>query len=211
MATTTSNRRVKRPKSASGSLLELIMIVAVALGLALGIQAFLVKPYRIPSESMVPTLEIGQRVLVNRIGARFGDPDVGDIVVFHPPAGAEQDNTCGSGPPPEGQVCDQPTPDKADVNFIKRVVAGPGDRIAIDDGHVILNGKRQQESFMRPCGGGSDCDFPREVTVPADHYFMMGDNRGASDDSRFWGPVPRDWIIGGAFATYWPPDRIGLF
>jgi signal peptidase I len=210
MATTTSKRRVKRPKSASGSLLELIMIVAVALGLALGIQAFLVKPYRIPSESMVPTLEIGQRVLVNRIGERFGDPDVGDIVVFHPPAGAEQDNTCGSGPPPEGQVCDEPTPEKADVNFIKRVVAGPGDRIAIDNGHVILNGRRQEEPFIRPCGGGSDCDFPREVTVPADHYFMMGDNRGASDDSRFWGPVPRDWIIGGAFATYWPPDRLGL-
>jgi signal peptidase I len=210
MATTTSKRRVKRPSSASGSLLELIMIVAVALGLALGIQAFLVKPYRIPSESMVPTLEIGQRVLVNRIGARFGDPDVGDVVVFHPPAGAEQDNTCGSGPPPEGRVCDQPTREKADVNFIKRVVAGPGDRIAIVDGHVVLNGKRQEEPFIRPCGGGSDCDFPREVTVPADHYFMMGDNRGASDDSRFWGPVPRDWIIGGAFATYWPPDRIGL-
>jgi signal peptidase I len=210
MATTTSKRRVKRPSSASGSLLELIMIVAVALGLALGIQAFLVKPYRIPSESMVPTLEIGQRVLVNRIGARFGDPDVGDVVVFHPPSGAEQDNTCGSGPPPEGQVCDQPTREKADVNFIKRVVAGPGDRIAIVDGHVVLNGKRQEEPFIRPCGGGSDCDFPREVTVPADHYFMMGDNRGASDDSRFWGPVPRDWIIGGAFATYWPPDRIGL-
>ena len=186
------------------------MIVAVALGLALGIQAFLVKPYRIPSESMVPTLEIGQRVLVNRIGARFSDPSVGDIVVFHPPAGAEQDNTCGSGPPPEGQVCDKPTAEKADVNFIKRVVAGPGDRISIDQGHVILNGKRQQEDFARPCGGGSDCDFPREVTVPADHYFMMGDNRGASDDSRFWGPVPRKWIIGGAFATYWPPKRIGL-
>jgi signal peptidase I len=201
---------VKRGSSASGSLLELIMIVAVALGLALGIQAFLVKPYRIPSESMEPTLVKGQRILVNRIGNRFSDPSIGDVVVFHPPAGAEEDNTCGSGPPPEGQVCDEPTADRADVNFVKRVVAGPGDRIAIDGGHVILNGKRQEESFARPCGGGSDCDFPREVTVPADHYFMMGDNRGASDDSRFWGPVPRDWIIGGAFATYWPPKRIGL-
>ena len=202
---------MERGSSASGSLLELITIVVVALGLALGIQAFLVKPYRIPSESMVPTLEVGQRVLVNRIGARFGDPDVGDIVVFHPPAGAEQDNTCGGGPPPDGQVCARPTRDKADVNFIKRVVAGPGDRIAIEGGHVILNGKRQKEEFIRPCGGGEDCTFPREITVPADHYFMMGDNRGASDDSRFWGPVPRDWIIGGAFATYWPPKRLGLF
>ena len=186
------------------------MIVAVALGLALGIQAFLVKPYRIPSESMVPTLEIGQRVLVNRIGSRFSDPDVGDVVVFHPPEGAEAGNACGSGPPPDGQVCVEPTDGRAELNFIKRVVAGPGDRISIDDGHVVLNGRRQEEPFIRPCGGGGDCDFPREVTVPADHYFMMGDNRGASDDSRFWGPVPRDWIIGGAFATYWPPKRIGL-
>ena len=201
---------MKKPQSAGGSLLELVVIVAVALGLALGIQAFLVKPYRIPSPSMVPTLDIGQRVLVNRIGARFSDPKVGDVVVFHPPAGAEEDNTCGGGPPPEGQVCDAPTRDKADVNFIKRVVAGPGDRISIDNGHVILNGRRQTEGFARPCGGGDGCDFPRTVTVPADHYFMMGDNRGSSDDSRFWGPVPNEWIIGGAFATYWPPRRIGL-
>jgi len=199
----------ERGSSASGSLLELIVIVAVALGLALGIQAFLVKPYRIPSESMVPTLNIGQRVLVNRIGERFSDPAVGDVVVFHPPAGAERDNTCGA-QPPQGQVCARPTAEKADVNFIKRVVAGPGDRLAIQDGHVLLNGRRQNEDFARPCGGGPDCSFPREVTIPADHYFMMGDNRGASDDSRFWGPVPREWIIGGAFATYWPPGRIGL-
>ena len=85
----------KAEKSTAGSLVELVVIVAVALGLALGIQAFLVKPYRIPSESMVPTLEVGQRVLVNRIGNRFSDPAVGDVVVFHPPAGSES-NTCGN-------------------------------------------------------------------------------------------------------------------
>jgi signal peptidase I len=199
-----------KTSSASGSLLELVLIVAVALGLALGIQAFLVKPYRIPSESMVPTLEIGQRVLVNRIGARFGEPDVGDVVVFHPPVGAERGNECGGGPPPDGQVCAQPTRDRADVNFIKRIVAGPGDELTIDGGRVILNGEPQDESFAEPCGGGEGCDFPREVTIPAGHYFMMGDNRGSSDDSRFWGPIPEEWIIGDAFATYWPPDRIGL-
>jgi signal peptidase I len=198
-----------KTSSASGSLIELVLIVAVALGLALGIQAFLVKPYRIPSESMVPTLQVGQRVLVNRIGARFGHPQVGDIEVFHPPTGAEQGNECGA-THPQTQVCDQPTAGKAKVNFIKRVVAGPGDRLKILDGHVILNGKRQTESFAEPCGGGDGCDFPQEVTVPAGHYFMMGDNRGSSDDSRFWGPVPEDWIIGEAFATYWPPKRIGL-
>ena len=196
--------------SPGGSLLELVLIVAVALGLALGIQAFLVKPYRIPSPSMVPTLEIGQRVLVNRIGERFTDPEVGDVIVFHPPTGAERsDRKCADTPPP-GQVCTKPTGRKADVNYIKRVVAGPGDKISLQDGHVILNGKRQREPFSEPCDGGEGCDYPETVTVPAGHYFMMGDNRGASDDSRFWGPVPRKWIIGGAFATYWPPKRIGL-
>ncbi len=199
-----------KQKSAGGSLLELVIIVAVALGLALGIQAFLVKPYRIPSESMVPTLKVGQRVLVNRIGARFSDPKVGDVVVFHPPTGAEEDDMCGE-QPPMGQVCLKPTAHKADVNFIKRVVAGPGDRLAIRNGHVILNGKPQKEPFIRPCAGGAgECDFPREVTIPADTYFMMGDNRGSSDDSRYWGPVPRKWIVGAAFGTYWPPKRIGL-
>jgi len=199
-----------RTSSAGGSLLELVLIVAVALGLALGIQAFLVKPYRIPSESMVPTLEVGQRVLVNRIGMRFGDPEVGDVVVFHPPRGAEEfGEQCGGGPPPQGSPCAAPTESRADVNFIKRVVAGPGDEIAVRNGHVILNGERQPEPFAAPCGGSSGCDLPDPITVPADHYFMMGDNRGASDDSRFWGPVPEEWIIGPAFATYWPPDRIG--
>jgi signal peptidase I len=197
-----------KEKSASGSLLELILIVATALALALGIQAFLVKPYRIPSESMEPTLAVGQRVLVNRIGHRFGDPEVGDIVVFHPPQGS-QDNSCGA-PRVEGQPCARPRGGQRDENFIKRVVAGPGDRIAIQNGVAILNGKPQRPKYVRPCDGGEECTFPRPITVPADYYFMMGDNRGQSDDSRFWGPVPKKWIIGGAFATYWPPKRIGI-
>jgi signal peptidase I len=201
----------ERGASASGSLLELVLIVVVALGLALGIQAFLVKPYRIPSESMVPTLKVGQRVLVNRVSGRVSDPDVGDIVVFHPPEGAEQDNMCGEGEPPEGAACDKPTPEKADVNFIKRIVAGPGDTVAIQDGHPVVNGDPANEDFILPCAPGGECNLPNPITVPADHYFMMGDNRGESDDSRFWGPIPRDWIIGKAFATYWPPDRVGIF
>ena len=70
---------------------------------------------------------------------------------------------------------------------------------------MIRNGKLAKESFIRPCGGGQDCNFPTPIKIPPDHWFMMGDNRGSSDDSRFWGPVPKKWIIGGAFATYWPP------
>jgi signal peptidase I len=197
-------------KSAGGSIVELVLIVAVALGLALGIQAFLVKPYRIPSGSMLPTLKIGQRVLVNRLGNRFNDPKIGEILVFHPPAGAEgTGDTCGHAQQP-GRACDAPTSAKASVNFIKRVVGLPGDKLSIHNGHVIRNGKRESDSYIAPCAGGSACNLPQTITVPPDHYFMMGDNRGESDDSRFWGPVPRKWIIGGAFATYWPPKQVGL-
>ena len=204
----------KKKRSGAGSLVELVLIVATALGLALGIQAFLVKPYRIPSESMEPTLDVGQRVLVNRIGNRFSDPEVGNVVVFHPPALATDGTGQQCASPTQGdghpQACNTPGGEKASENFIKRVVGGPGDRIAIVGGHVIRNGKRAKEPFIRECAGGGGCDFPRVIVIPPDHWFMMGDNRGSSDDSRFWGPVPKKWVIGGAFATYWPPKRIGL-
>jgi signal peptidase I len=194
-----------------------VVIVVLAIGLALGVQAFLVKPYQIPSPSMEPTLDVGQRVLVNRLSYRLGgDPDVGDIVVFHPPEGAVSGGgqQCGVERPERqaGQPCPEPTPEEADTNFIKRVVALPGDHLKILNGIPIVNGKPVEGDWeIRPCRGLGGCDFPKEITILPDHYFMMGDNRGASDDSRYWGPVPRDWLIGTAFATYWPPDRIGLF
>ena len=202
----------KRSKSTTSSIVELVVIVAVALGLAFGIQAFIVKPYRIPSGSMEPTLSIGQRVLVNRIGMQFSEPHVGEIAVFHPPKDATQE-VCGPSPHViklGGAACSEPELEKSSVNFIKRVVAGPGDVISIVNGHVIRNGKREQDSYIRECGTSPECNFPTPIKIPAGHWFMMGDNRGESDDSRFWGPVPTKWIIGGAFATYWPPDRIGI-
>ena len=202
---------IPKPTTGRGAFIELVVIVALAIGLALGIQAFIVKPYQIPSPSMVPTLEVGQRVLVNRFSYRLGgDPDIGDIVVFHPPIGAVSGrNECGveiDG----NQPCPEPLPEMAEENFIKRVVAGPGDTLRIEDGNPIVNGQPidQSDWTIRKC---PSCDFTEEITIPEDHYFMMGDNRGSSDDSRFWGPVPRDWMIGEAFFTYWPPDRIGLF
>ena len=186
-------------------------IVAIAVLLALGIQAFLVKPYKIPSGSMRPTLIEGQRVLVNRIGMRINGPHVGEIVVFHPPKYAREQK-CG---PTHYEVsyggapCDQTDPEESSENFIKRVVAGPGDVISVRGGHVYRNGKREADSYIAPCEGARECDFPTPIKIPAGHWFMMGDNRGESDDSRFWGPVPTAWIVGGAFLTYWPPDRIG--
>ena len=196
-------------RSNQGSLLELVLIVAAAVILAFTIQAFLVKPYRIPSESMEPTLDIGQRVLVSRVNYKFGgEPGYNNIVVFHPPVGAEE-NTCGA-EHPEDQPCPKPVNEKAKVTFIKRVIGKPGDTISIRDGYAVVNGKEKRESFIRPCPPGT-CNYPREIKVPPDHFFMMGDNRGQSDDSRYWGPVPKDWIIGQAFSTYWPPKRIGFF
>jgi signal peptidase I len=191
-----------------GSLVELVLIVAAALGLALLIQAFLVKPYRIPSESMEPTLDVGQRVLVNRVNYRVEDPDRGDIVVFHPPRGADG-NICGVAHPSE-EPCSRPTRQRSDVNFIKRIVAVPGDTLAIRDGRAVVNGKVRDEPYTEPCAGAAECSFEEPIKIPPDHFFMMGDNRGASDDSRFWGPVPKEWIIGQAFFTYWPVKRIGL-
>jgi len=200
----------RAPKSTVKSIIELIITVAIAVGLALLIQAFIVKPYRIPSGSMEPTLHIGQRILANRV---INKPSVGDIVVFHPPAGADpQSATCGN--PNQGagqqQPCDTPTPNESSQTFIKRVVAGPGDTVKIINGHVFRNGVREKDPYIAPCSGDPSCTFPSPVKVPPGDYFMMGDNRGASDDSRFWGPVPDKWVIGIAFFTYWPPDRIGF-
>ena len=192
-------------------LIELVVTVAVAVALALLIQAFIVKPYRIPSPSMVPTLDVGQRVLTNRL---VDKPSIGDIVVFHPPHGADIDNgVCGN--PNQGaghsQPCGVPTSQQSNQTFIKRVVAGPGDTVAIKNGHVYRNGVPEKDPYIIQCSpGSSSCNFPTPIKVPPGDYFMMGDNRPDSEDSRYWGPVPDKWIIGVAFFTYWPPDRIGF-
>jgi len=197
------------------TLFETVFLLVVAIGLAISLQAFAVKPYRIPSGSMEPTLHIGDRVLVNRFAHRVlgNDPKVGDIIVFNPPHGADFSSPrCGASGQGGGTQtpCSMPTAEKSSQAFIKRVVAVGGDRVAVKDGHAIRNGKRSPETFIAPCDPSSGtCDFPKEITVPKGYVFLMGDNRGNSDDSRYWGPVPIKWVIGKAFATYWPPSRIG--
>jgi signal peptidase I len=192
---------------------EVVFTVAIALGLALSMQAYAVKPYRIPSESMEPTLKVGDRVLVNRFSHRLGSqPKVGQIVVFHPPAGADESPPrCGNSGQLEGGTspCARPTSTASSQTFIKRVVGVGGDRIGIRGGHVVRNGTLQREPFAAPCGGGAECDFPGTITIPEGSVFLMGDNRGSSEDSRFWGPVPVSWVIGSAVAVYWPPGHVG--
>ena len=193
------------------SLVELVFIVAIAIFLALAVQAYAVKPYRIPSGSMEPTLDVGERVLVQRVTTRLGaEPKVGDIIVFHPPAGADGvPAQCGV-PARDDRPCARPTRNNSDQTFIKRVVATGGDTVAVRDGLAIVNGRAQPAPFAASCAGGDGCDMTRPITVPKGSLFLMGDNRGNSDDSRYWGPVPDDWVIGKAFATYWPPSRIGI-
>jgi signal peptidase I len=194
-------------KKRARSLVELVLTVLVAVGLALAIEAWVVKPYKIPSASMEPTLIEGQRVLVDRL---FDSPSVGQIVVFHPPVGA--DGEVCAGPHSASAPCDVPGKTESSQTFIKRIVAGPGDVISIRNGHVIRNGKREPDSYINPCSPGQTvCTFAQSIRIPAGTWYMMGDNRGLSDDSRFWGPVPGKWIIGDAFMTYWPPSRIGFF
>ncbi|MEY2515417.1 MAG: signal peptidase [bacterium] len=203
----------RRPSSK----LELLILAAGAIFFALAIQAFAVKPYVIPSPSMLPTLKPGQRVLVDRFSHQIGsNPKLGEITVFHPPATAEAfGGKCGSagqGPsydsgPDSGQSCSRPAATPSTKTYIKRVVGMPGDRIEISGGHVIRNGHATQEPYASSCDGPV-CNLDA-IVIPRGSYFLMGDNRANSSDSRFWGPVPRAWIIGKAVATYWPPDRIG--
>jgi signal peptidase I len=212
----------KKPKGLVANGIELVVTVAIAIGLALLIQAVLVKPYRIPSGSMIPTLAIGQRILVNRLDTH---PGLGDIVVFHPPTGANDNGQCGN--PSQGaghaQACGKGTPTESNQTFVKRVVGLPGDHLKIIDGYVYVNGKRETFGYHPKANASvpgfiacsnnpaEDCTFPKPIVVPAGEYYMMGDNRGDSLDSRYWGPVPQKWIIGDAFATYWPIDRVGFF
>jgi signal peptidase I len=149
--------------------------------------------YRIPSGSMEPTLKIGERVM-----AESKPPRVGDIVIFHPPEGATEEE-CGGGVriSPGGAPCDTPVPkEDTGIKFIKRIVAGPGDTIKIVEGHVIRNDQRETDAYIRPCPAVSECNFPVPIKIPAGDWFLLGDNRGESDDSRFWGPIPASWIVG---------------
>lgn len=182
-----------RTASRGRTIVEYVVLAVVAVAVALLIQAFLVKPYRIPSASMEDTLLIGDRVLVDRISWRFSQPERGDIVVFHPPF--------------DGPV------------LIKRVIGLPNDEVSLSGGFVYINGRRLDEPYVRrvdgrqepsePFSNGLPWSLQEPYKVPAGSYFVMGDNRTDSGDSRDFGPIKRAQFVGRAFAKYWPPGRIG--
>jgi signal peptidase I len=180
----TSGREPRRASKKSGGALEYLVILLVSFALVFGfVRPFVMEAFWIPSGSMIPTLEIGDRVLVNKFIYRFTEPKRGDIVVF--------------------TSVDNPKED-----LIKRVVGLPGDKIAVRGGKLFLNGKPQKEPYTNK--QLPDRSFFARITVPKGHVFVMGDNRGNSADSRVFGPLPKKNIEGEAFLRFWPPDRIGL-
>jgi signal peptidase I len=172
----------------------LLLLIGTMLAALLAILHDQVVYFRVDSGSMRPTLPIGARVAVEP-GL---SPKVGEIVVFHAPIGATPANpVCGA--PGEGagfpQPCGMSTPQSSRAVFIKRIVAGPGAVVLIRDGHAVVNGTVRPEPFAAACGG-PDCNFSIPVRVPAGQYYVLGDNRAGSDDSRFWGPIPASSIVG---------------
>ncbi len=154
--------------------------------------------YTVPNPGMEPTLASGVHVTIT---SRRVIPRLGEIIAFHPPTTADPTKlVCADieqGPgQTTGQPCGKPASRESMMIFVERVVGLPGDRIAVSNGHVIRNGVRERASYAEPCGGVPECDLPKAIVVPAGHYFLMGDNRGAANDSRFWGPLPAAWIIG---------------
>ena len=176
----------KKPPLPLDLLLQLLVCVALVFGV---VKPFVANSYYIPSESMVPTLEVGDRVLVNKFIYRFEAPKRGDIVIFK----AVEGNTRET--------------------IIKRVIGLPGNKIELRHGKLFLNGQPQNEPYVvnDPCVRGvpKTCSYG-PVTVPKGRYFVMGDNRANSEDSRYFGPVPRSDIKGEAFLRFWPPDRVHL-
>jgi signal peptidase I len=179
-------------------IVETVAIVIVAVVVAVLLRAFVVQTYFIPSGSMLPTLHLGDRIVVDKLSYRLHGVGRGDIVVFaRPPA-----EDCGGAP----------------VNdLVKRVVALPGETISLRNDRVLINGKPLTEPWLPPrtpteaVDDGRPYDLLRPYKVPAGDYFVMGDNRTESCDSRYWGPIPKSLIVGKVVMRIWPLSRIHFF
>ncbi|MBM7555321.1 signal peptidase I [Halanaerobacter jeridensis] len=160
---------------------DLLEAIAIAIVVSIILIIFVVQAFYIPSESMEPTLKPGDRILVNKFIYNFRDPKRQEIIVFNYPL-------------------------EPDRKFVKRVIATPGDRVKIKEGKVFVNGEQLKEEYVVE---DSYTDFA-EVKVPENNYFVLGDNRNNSKDSRYWGFVPEDNIVGHPFIIFWPLNRIKI-
>ncbi|CAA9440580.1 MAG: Signal peptidase I [uncultured Rubrobacteraceae bacterium] len=174
----------KRESRKGGGVLEFLIILLAAFAFVFGfIRPFVLEAFQVPSESMVPTFEIGDRFIANKFVYRFWEPAVGDVVVFSSVEGGDED-------------------------LVKRIVALPGDEVTVQNGVLSVNGEVRNEPFVNK--RMPDMGDYGPATVPEGEVFVMGDNRANSRDSRFFGPVPIENIEGEAFASFWPLSRIKL-
>jgi signal peptidase I len=195
-----SGARHAGQRSNSRWIREGVIVVVIAVLVAVLLRAFVVQTFFIPSGSMEPTLQVGDRILVNKLSYDLHGVDRGDIVVFsRPPA-----ENCG-GP---------------EVNdLVKRVIGLPGETISLAKGYVYIDGKRLNESWLpsqeqgvtTPGPGGTDYSLANPFHIPANDYFVMGDNRTDSCDSRYWGPIPGSLIVGKVDLRVWPLSSIRIF
>jgi signal peptidase I len=179
-------------KIIGGFFLDIIETVVIALSVFLIVYLFVMQPHQVNGQSMHPNFENGEYLLTDKISYRFNQPDRGDIVVFKAPDAAQ----C-----PQGAGCD----------FIKRIIALPGDVVEVRDDLILVNNMLLEEPYLPGDTSTRPMAFTVNgpITVPPNHYFVMGDNRPHSSDSRAWGPVPVSNIVGKVFFRYWPPSRVG--
>ncbi|MDF9407447.1 MAG: Signal peptidase I T [Pelotomaculum sp. PtaB.Bin013] len=178
-----SNNEVSSPQKDNRPFFrEVLESVAIAVLLAVIIRLFILEPFYIPSGSMEPTLKENDRIIVSKLNYHFQEPKRGDVVVFKYPLDTKR-------------------------NFVKRMIAVGGETVAIKNSVLYINGQRVSEDYLPQ--GLRFADYG-PVEVPAGSYFMMGDNRNNSDDSRVWGFLPKELIVGKAVVIYWPPGRAGV-
>jgi signal peptidase I len=173
--------------------LDLVETIVIGLSLFLVVYLFFLQPHQVNGQSMVPNFQSGDYVLTDKISYRFGEPQRGDVVVFHAPPAAN----C-----PVGTGCD----------FIKRILAVPGETVEIRDSAVYVNGDLLLEDYIPSDFETQPGSYTRDrvITLGPDEYFAVGDNRPYSSDSRAWGPVSKSEIVGKAFFRYWPSSEIGV-
>jgi signal peptidase I len=176
--------RNRRGRGLARVIAEWVAIITVALSVALLVRATVVQAFWIPSTSMTPTLKVGDRLLVDKVSFQVREIHRGEIIVFERPATLKEDFK----------------------DLIKRVIGLPGDTVEGHDGAVFVNGKRLPEPYL-PAGLTTKDFAPQRV--PIDNYFVMGDNREVSWDSRYWGTVERKLVVGKAIVRVWPPSQIG--
>jgi len=173
--------------------LDIIETLVIALSIFLVVYLFFMQPHQVNGQSMVPNFQSGEYVLTDKVSYKLGDPQQGDVVVFHAPPAAH----C-----PEGTGCD----------FIKRVIATPGQTVNLENSSYYVNGQKVSESYIPQDFETLPGDFlrGRTITLGPNEYFVSGDNRPYSSDSRQWGPIDKSAIVGRAFFRYWPPQAVGV-